>query len=142
MRTILVAIDGSEGALRALEYAQLQAALVPGTTLHLLTVLEQVRVYGEVEIYVDETRMRDVARQQAVAALETAVAQLPDGATSVTSEVLEGEPAEVIANRAARLDCESIVTGTRGLGRIGSALLGSVAQKIVHLSDRPVTLVK
>jgi len=142
MRRILVAIDGSEGALRALDYARQQAGLVPGTELHLLTVLEPVRVYGEVEIYVDENRLRAVARQQATGGLDEAAARVSDPAIKVTSEVLEGEPAEAIAARAASLDCESIVTGTRGLGRIGSMLMGSVAQKVVHLSDRPVTLVK
>jgi nucleotide-binding universal stress UspA family protein len=142
MRKILVAIDGSEGALRALDFAKEQAMLVPGTQLHLLTVLEPVRVYGEVEIYVDEARMRDVAKQQAKAGLEAAVARASDLGTHVTSEVLEGDPAEAIAACAARVDCDFIVTGTRGLGRIGSVLMGSVAQKVVHLSDRPVMLVK
>jgi len=32
--------------------------------------------------------------------------------------------------------------GTRGLGPIGSLLLGSVATKVIHLAKTPVTLVK
>jgi nucleotide-binding universal stress UspA family protein len=56
--------------------------------------------------------------------------------------VLEGDPAELITERAAQLGCHSIVTGTRGLGRIGALLLGSVAQKVVQLASMPVTLVK
>jgi nucleotide-binding universal stress UspA family protein len=142
MRRILVAIDGSDSALRALHYAQHQAALVPGTELHLLTALEPVRVYGEIEVYVDEARMREVAAQQARAGLEVALGRLRDSGITVSSEVLEGDPAELIAKRAGQLDCESIVTGTRGLGRIGTLLMGSVAQHVVRLADRPVTLVK
>jgi nucleotide-binding universal stress UspA family protein len=142
MRKILVAIDGSDSALRALDYAQHEASLVPGTALHLLTVLEPVRVYGEIEVYVDEARMREVARQQASAGLDVAVARLGNSGIPLTSEVLEGEPAEIIAQRAAQLGCDAIVTGTRGLGRIGALLMGSVAQKVVHLASTPVTLVK
>lgn len=142
MRRILVAIDGSETALRALEHAQHEASLVPGTELHLLAVVEPVRVYGEIEVYVDERRMRDVAAQQARAGLDAAVARLGNTSIVVTSQVLEGDPAEVIARRAAELDCDAIVTGTRGLGRVGALLMGSVAQKVVHLATMPVTLVK
>jgi nucleotide-binding universal stress UspA family protein len=32
--------------------------------------------------------------------------------------------------------------GTHGRGRLGSAVMGSVAQRVVHLSTVPVTLVK
>jgi nucleotide-binding universal stress UspA family protein len=32
--------------------------------------------------------------------------------------------------------------GTRGLGAVAGALLGSVASQVVHLSDVPVTLIK
>ena len=38
MRRILVAIDGSDNALRALDFAQRQARLAPPAVLHVLTV--------------------------------------------------------------------------------------------------------
>ncbi|MCJ9712965.1 universal stress protein, partial [Bordetella hinzii] len=38
--------------------------------------------------------------------------------------------------------CDRIVMGTRGLGAVGGLVLGSVAQKVIHLSPVPVTLVK
>lgn len=142
MRKILVAIDGSDSALRALEFARREAALVPGTELHILTVLEPVRVFGEIEVYVDEARIREVAGQQARAGLDLAMARLSDSGLPVQSEVVEGDPAELITERAAQLGCHSIVTGTRGLGRIGALLMGSVAQKVVQLARMPVTLVK
>ena len=40
-------------------------------------------------------------------------------------------------------DCHHmIVIGTHGRGRIGNIVLGSVASKVVHLTDVPVLLVK
>ncbi|MFN0302201.1 MAG: universal stress protein, partial [Burkholderiales bacterium] len=35
-----------------------------------------------------------------------------------------------------------VVMGTRGLGSVSGLVLGSVATKIIHLVDVPVTLVK
>jgi nucleotide-binding universal stress UspA family protein len=32
--------------------------------------------------------------------------------------------------------------GTRGMGAIGNLVLGSVATKVIHLTEVPVTLVK
>ena len=50
--------------------------------------------------------------------------------------------AETIARRAAELGCESITMGTHGLGSFGILFLGSIAQKVVHYTTVPVTLVK
>ncbi len=59
-----------------------------------------------------------------------------------TLEQLEGDPAETIARRAAELGCESVTMGTHGLGSFGILFLGSVAQRVVHHTTVPVTLVK
>jgi len=53
-----------------------------------------------------------------------------------------GDPAEVIVRTAKNAHCDSIVLGTRGVGRFVDATLGSVAYKVVHLAQIPVTLVK
>ena len=47
-----------------------------------------------------------------------------------------------IADCARDLQCDAIVMGTRGLGAIQTLLLGSVAVKVIHLADQPVTLIK
>jgi nucleotide-binding universal stress UspA family protein len=62
--------------------------------------------------------------------------------TAFTLEQVEGDPGPTIARRAGELDCEWIVIGTQGRGRIGTAVLGSVAQQVAHLAAVPVTLVK
>ena len=56
--------------------------------------------------------------------------------------ILVGDPAETIAKVAREQACDLIVMGTRGLGTVTGVLLGSVATKVIHLSDRPVLLVK
>jgi nucleotide-binding universal stress UspA family protein len=37
---------------------------------------------------------------------------------------------------------DGIVMGTRGLGPVKGLVLGSVANKVIHLAEVPVTLVK
>ena len=50
--------------------------------------------------------------------------------------------AETIARVAADIDADEIYMGTRGLGSVASLFMGSVATKVLHLTELPVTLVK
>jgi nucleotide-binding universal stress UspA family protein len=142
MRRILVAIDGSEGALRALDVALRQARLEPAAELHVLTVLPTLSNYTAAEIYVTAERIRQAAVEKAQAVLDAAAGRLKASGCRFALEQLEGDPAETIARRAAELDCESITMGTHGLGSFGILFLGSVAQRVVHHTTVPVVLVK
>ena len=55
-----------------------------------------------------------------------------------TIEVCEGYPANVILEKAEEFDCDLIVMGTHGKGLIRYAFLGSVAEKVLRRSTRPV----
>lgn len=142
MRTILAATDGSDAALRALDFAARMAAAMTGTRLHVLYVRLPVRAYGEIEVYAGKERMIELSRQEAAAILEGARRFVADRISSVEFEQQEGDPGETIVRRASELGCESIVMGTHGRGRLASAILGSVAYRVVHLSTIPVTLTR
>jgi nucleotide-binding universal stress UspA family protein len=142
MRTILVAIDGSETALRALDFAVRQARLAPVAKLHVLNAQPTLSNYTAAEIYVTAERIREVAAERARAILDAAAEHLGNAGCGFELEQTEGDPAETIARRAAELGCESITMGTHGLTSLGILFLGSVAQKVVHYSSVPVTLVK
>ena len=142
MRRILVAIDGSDTALRALDFAVQQARCAPAAELHVLTVQPTLSNYTAAEIYVTQERIRQVAGEKARAILETAAERLKRTDCRFVLEQLEGEAAETIARRAAELGCESITMGTHGLSSFGILFMGSVAQKVVHHATVPVTLVK
>jgi nucleotide-binding universal stress UspA family protein len=142
MRRILVAIDGSDTALRALDFAVQQARYAPAAKLHVLNVQPTLSNYTAAEIYVTAERIHQVAAERARAILEAAAERLKDVDCNFELEQLEGESAETIARRAGELDCESIIMGTHGLTSFGILFMGSVAQKVVHHATVPVTLVK
>ena len=142
MRRILVAIDGSDTALRALDFAVQQARGTPATALHVLNVQPTLSNYTAAEIYVTPERIHEVAAERARAILAAAAERLKSAGCPFELEQLEGDAAETIARRAAELGCESITMGTHGLGSFGILFLGSIAQKVVHYTTVPVTLVK
>jgi nucleotide-binding universal stress UspA family protein len=142
MRKILVAIDGSDTALRALEFAVQQAQHAPPAELHVLTVQPTLSNYTAAEIYVTAERIKKAATDRANAVLKAAAERLEPSGCSFKLEQLDGEPAETITQRAAELGCESITMGTHGLSSLGILLMGSVAQRVVHHTTVPVTLVK
>jgi nucleotide-binding universal stress UspA family protein len=142
MRKILVAVDGSDSALRALDFAVQQARLAPQAALHVLTVRPPASNYTAWEIYVTAEHIQEVARGRARDVLDAATTHLQGSGCTFELEQLEGEPASVITQRAAELGCESIFMGTHGLGALGILFMGSVAQRVVQHAAVPVVVVK
>jgi len=66
---------------------------------------------------------------------------LPD---VTTDEILisEGNPAEEILRAAAERDCDLIVIGTHGFGRIAEAMIGGTARQVLRNSHKPVLAVR
>ena len=139
---ILLAIDGSEHSLRVIDKVVKLAAEMRAASLHVLNVQDEPIVYGEVAIYVSPERAREFAQQAGQNVLTQATARLSQSGIPVTSEVAIGEPAPTIARLAAERGYDLVVMGTRGMGTVASLVLGSVATKVVHLSDVPVLLIR
>jgi nucleotide-binding universal stress UspA family protein len=53
-----------------------------------------------------------------------------------------GYAAREIVSYAKQVDADVIVMGSRGRGDMAGLLLGSTAHKVIHLSDRPVLVVR
>ncbi len=143
MKTILVALDGSEHARRALDEA-LKLLAANSMHVHLLSVCEPIHV-NEVLFKDTLSDMRHLEDEHMAAGrsiVETAAARLKDASISHDTHVEIGHPAQAIAEFAKKYHCEMIVMGTRGLGAIRTLAVGSVANKVVHLAEVPVLLVK
>jgi nucleotide-binding universal stress UspA family protein len=141
MRRMLVAADGSECAARALKHlAERLEHESSDTDIHVLHVqppLPESLPYNTDPALL--SRMRD---DEAEAATRWVHDLLERHGLRHRIEVETGDPATVIAEYARAHDCDEIVMGTRGLSTMKRLVLGSVANKVVHLADRPVLLVK
>jgi nucleotide-binding universal stress UspA family protein len=141
MPAILVPVDGSANSLRALTCAIAQAKR-NGATVHVLSVYQPPDDYGMVKAYLSRQRYREIAAERGKSALAPAIRKLQRSRVKHVTHIINGDIAETIARAARRLKCESIIMGTRGMSALGNLVLGSVANKVLHLTAVPVTLVK
>lgn len=142
MRKVLVPIDGSENALRALKYAIAQRDVCRDPPHLVLVNVQAPIVSGAVKMFLAREQLNDFYGEQGEAALAPARDVAAASGLALEHHILVGDPAETIAKVAREQACDLIVMGTRGLGTVTGVLLGSVATKVIHLSDRPVLLVK
>lgn len=140
MKRILVPVDGSGNALRALRHA-IGRAKESQAEVHVLHV-EPPPHYQEARVYAlreDIARIHQEARQRL---LQDAVDELQQAGVAHAAHLAEGEVASAIAQFAESQQVDEIVMGTRGMSAFGQMLLGSVASRVVHFVKMPVTLVK
>lgn len=142
MLKILIPVDGSANSQRALDYAIRNiAALKEPPQLLLLNVQWNVAV-GNVKLFIDQKTIDDYYREQGMAALQTARAALDATALPYQYHISVGTPAETIAQYAHDQAVDYIVMGRQGQGGLQSLLLGSAVNKVLHLANCPILLVK
>ena len=140
MKRILVAIDGSDPSLKAARMAA-DIALRFGAQLTLVHVVPKLLlppdVYGLTLAEVEREH-----RAYAEKLLQKAITFLAEPGIDTTSTILYGSPAESIAEEAAGQDVGMVVVGSRGHGAVARMFLGSVSDRIVHISPKPVLVVR
>jgi nucleotide-binding universal stress UspA family protein len=141
MRKILVPVDGSESAQRAVEYVAGLAKHDPIIGIELLNVQFPI-ISGDIRRFVTQAMIDNYHREEGEAALKPAKRLLDGGGVPYNATILVGHIAETIADYALKHECESIVMGTRGMGPMKNLVLGSVATQVIHAAHVPVTLVK
>lgn len=139
MRKLLLAVDGSEVAQRAASHVAELAAQMP-LEVHAINV--QPALSGDVSLFVSRADLDRYHRDEGDKQLAPVLALLAERGVNTSAHVLVGSPGDTIARFAEERGLDGIVMGTRGLGSVAGALLGSVAFKVVHLAGVPVTLVK
>jgi len=134
---VLVAIDCSENSKRALAAAHKLASLSDGE-VRVLHLREQ-EVIPRMGLVADESP------EEAHLWLESAVDELRNAGVKATGEVrntIYGQAAREIVADAVLHDVGVIVMGSRGRSDLTGLLLGSTAHKVIHLTDRPVLVVR
>ena len=135
---ILVAVDHSKMSDRAVLAARDLAVLSKGEVwvLH----LRERELGAKTGVLVpDETT------QEANAQLAASVEVLTQAGVKVHGEIrntIFGHAAREIVHDAREVGADVIVMGSRGRGDLAGLVLGSTAHKVIHLSDRPVLVVR
>ena len=141
MTKVLVPIDGSVNAMHAVDTAIKAIAEGRSLEVHLLNVQPQI-VSGHARMYLKKDLIDEYYAEEAQKALAPAKEKLDKAGIPYTVSQQVGNVAETIAKYVKAKGCELVIMGTRGLGSVQSMVLGSVATKVLHLVDVPVTLVK
>lgn len=138
---ILLAIDSSPASLRATRFVCAMRTSSTPIEVHLLNVQLPI-VSGNVRRFISQETIDTYYREEGEAALATAKHALRDAGLQFHSHIVAGHLAQTIVEQAERLGCSRIVMGSRGMGAMANAVLGSVAFGAIHLASMPVTLVK
>jgi nucleotide-binding universal stress UspA family protein len=134
-RTIVVGVDGSEGARRALDWA-IGIARSTEMTLQLVHGIDvgvaAASPYGTGMVF---EQLEDAGREL----LETDVAYAKAAGVDATGELDMGASAQAIL--AASKHAAMLVLGSRGHGGFAGLLMGSVSMYCVHHAHCPVVVV-
>jgi len=137
-KNILLALDGSDHAMRAAKVAG-DLARQHGSDMIVVVCYDPIPAYlGEPNLqHALNERLEQTAR-----ILAPALAIIGEVPGEIKKETLEGPPAEAILNVIEVRGCDLVVMGTRGLSRLAGLLMGSQSQKVVMHATCPVLLVR
>ena len=143
MLKILVAVDGSAPSERAVDHLIRQVGVLrEAAEIHLLNVQHLIPYGSRVTSVVGHDKIAQFHRDEGMAALKGTMQKLDAARIKYHHHIGVGAEAEVISQYAKEKGCDYIMMGTRGLGSVANLVLGSVANKVIHLSPVPVLLVK
>jgi nucleotide-binding universal stress UspA family protein len=153
IKRVLVAIDGSEHANRAIDLACAVASRFGAELIAVHVVpdkplseaerkMAEVEFQGEVARDFDLTRLADarddirlLSQRLTEQAADAKARARQQAVPSVRTVLREGDPATAILNVAKEERADIIVMGRRGLGDLAGLLLGSVSHKVAHLAE-------
>lgn len=153
-KTILYATDMTPNAAHALKHA-ISLARKYDAKVKVLHVLAEVdssvvnyvaTMMGEAQLAALEVQHHQEVAKEIKKRIKAAVdeelnSHSDDLARIVGVEAHHGNPIAVILQQADECNADLIVIGSHGKGKLSYAFLGSVAEKLLHKSHRPVLVV-
>ena len=146
INTLLVALDGSNHSLKAVDYTSEIAAALKAKVIILNVVKSQefpegLREYAKLE-HVTGTDMEVLKKIAGHLVADAERRAKEKGVDDIVGEVEEGPVARTIIARAQHHNVDMIVVGSRGLGNIEATLRGGVSHRVELLATCPVLTIK
>ncbi|WP_159462178.1 universal stress protein [Halobacillus sp. Marseille-P3879] len=138
-KKLLVPFDASPSSTRALTYA-VQFAEEVGYELVILNVQLEFNTRN-VRKFAGENQIKYYQEEAASQAFESAKEYLEHHEVTYTLRKRIGVPDQVILEESGDEGISLIVMGTRGVGRVKGAILGSVSYNVLQSTKIPVTIV-
>jgi nucleotide-binding universal stress UspA family protein len=143
-RSIVVGIDGSDTARKAVD-AAVELARLTGATLELVSAYEPVtsqRLRAEARRVPADLQWMVNPREDVDATLSEAADAAGEAGVQARSYAREGDPADAILDVAEELGSELIVVGNKGMTGAKRFLLGSVPNKVSHHAPCSVLIIR
>lgn len=138
---ILLAVDGSRHSAAAVRHVISLAHHGMRLDIILVTVVPPADTW-ELKRFMKLEEIEAMQEARGGDLLTPARALLDAENIPYTPKVLLGPVAETIAAEAREMRCELIVIGSHGHTAAASAILGSTALAVIHLTEIPVTMVR
>jgi nucleotide-binding universal stress UspA family protein len=138
----LVAIDGSENALRALRYVTEHADFFSANPEVVLVNVHLPLPSRRARAVLGSEAIEQYYKEESEEVLVPARALLAGKPCRVSELSLVGQPAAEIIAAAQKHHCDVIVMGTQSRSALGNFLVGSVAMRVISESPIPVLSVK
>lgn len=135
MNKILVGIDGSEGSQLALEKAMMLISENGEIILIAVVPTPKEKIFVETEVYKNIKKKADML-------LKNTIKEFGRKNFNINGIIEEGDAAEKIIDTAVKLNVDLITLGSKGSSKIGVYPIGSVANKVVQYSHKPVMVVR
>jgi nucleotide-binding universal stress UspA family protein len=135
---IVVALDGSEHSLKALDYAR-ELAEKHDSKLILLHAFHSTSDLRGSEGF---NQMVGRRKQKGEVIIKDACRRLGQISFEVEEDLLEGPATEAILSVVEARNADLVVMGTRGMGSLKGLLFGSVSSKVTHYAPCSVLVVR
>jgi nucleotide-binding universal stress UspA family protein len=134
-KSIVVGYDGTDGGHTALDEA-LRVAGEIGGDIVIVYAYDKIISGGELH------DLDAVIKERGAAILTEAEAAAAAAGVPSRTEFVEGRPADVLVATADACDARFIVIGSYGERPLKGAIVGSTPNKLIHLSERPIIVVR
>lgn len=138
---ILIPVDGSGSSTRAAGFIADHYGNREALEVHLLNV-QPLGDDWMIRRMLKDSELASMEHNWGTAALEPAKARLSEAGISPELHIVQGDVATTIVQQAEELGCNLIVMGSHGRTGLSGLLMGSVASKVMHLTQIPITFIK